>query len=123
MAELGAAAVGSLLVYFEESLQGVVPRAGSNLAAALDGARSRRAPLAEVARTGEDTLREVVGMPHSPRRSEAGILRPSRQVAELLAGTLQVPSTDRAAFVRYARGVAGHKSQVEDPNSEFRTQN
>src|SRR3712207_7457531 len=40
------------------------------------------------------------------RKIEAGILRPSRQVAELLAGTLQVPPADRPAFVRYARGAA-----------------
>ncbi|MCK6576736.1 MAG: tetratricopeptide repeat protein [Anaerolineae bacterium] len=35
---------------------------------------------------------------------ESGERRPSRQIAELLAAHLKIPATERAAFVRYARG-------------------
>jgi predicted ATPase/DNA-binding XRE family transcriptional regulator len=37
------------------------------------------------------------------RKIEAGTLRPSRQVAELLASVLEVPADERAEFVRLAR--------------------
>jgi len=37
------------------------------------------------------------------RKVEAGTLRPSRQVAELLASALEVPADERAEFVRLAR--------------------
>ena len=37
------------------------------------------------------------------RKFEAGDLRPSRPLAEALAGALQIPPEDRAAFVRFAR--------------------
>jgi predicted ATPase/DNA-binding XRE family transcriptional regulator len=39
----------------------------------------------------------------SIRKIESGILKPSRQVADLLAATLQVPEAERAAFVQWAR--------------------
>ena len=40
------------------------------------------------------------------RKIEAGVLRPSRQLAELLAGGLQVPDEEREAFMRFARTPA-----------------
>jgi predicted ATPase/DNA-binding XRE family transcriptional regulator len=40
------------------------------------------------------------------RKVEAGTLRPSRQVAELLASVLEVPMDERAEFVRLARAGA-----------------
>ena len=44
------------------------------------------------------------------RRLEADEMRPSKQLAELLAEHLDVPSTDRAAFVRFARMQPGADS-------------
>ncbi|MEO5952995.1 MAG: tetratricopeptide repeat protein [Chloroflexia bacterium] len=42
---------------------------------------------------------------------EAGLRRPSRQVAELLAGCLQVSPNERPAFVKWARGAS-----IEQPS-------
>ncbi|HJZ49636.1 MAG TPA: adenylate/guanylate cyclase domain-containing protein, partial [Roseiflexaceae bacterium] len=39
------------------------------------------------------------------RRLEADELRPSKQLAELLAQRLEIPPADRAAFVSFARGL------------------
>ncbi|MDQ2809456.1 MAG: helix-turn-helix domain-containing protein, partial [Chloroflexota bacterium] len=36
---------------------------------------------------------------------EAGALRPSKQLAELLAARLDVPPTDHPAFVQWARAM------------------
>lgn len=41
------------------------------------------------------------------RKIEAGALKPSRQLAEVLAEALQVPPDERPAFVRFARTEAG----------------
>jgi predicted ATPase len=41
------------------------------------------------------------------RKFEADELRPSRPLAEALAGALQIPPEDRAAFVRFARDTLG----------------
>ena len=41
------------------------------------------------------------------RKFEAGDLRPSRPLAGALAGALQIPPEDRAAFVRFARDTPG----------------
>jgi predicted ATPase/DNA-binding XRE family transcriptional regulator len=40
------------------------------------------------------------------RKIEAGVLRPSRQVAERIADIAELASAERAAFVTWARGVA-----------------
>src|SRR6476661_5841582 len=40
------------------------------------------------------------------RKFEAGERRPSKQVAERLAGSLDIPLEEQAAFVHFARGVA-----------------
>ena len=42
------------------------------------------------------------------RKIEAANLRPSQQMAEALANTLQIPATDRESFVHFARGLALH---------------
>src|SRR5262245_21321897 len=41
------------------------------------------------------------------RKFEADTLRPSRPLAEMLAGALQIAAEDRAAFVRFARDMPG----------------
>jgi WD40 repeat protein/transcriptional regulator with XRE-family HTH domain len=41
---------------------------------------------------------------------EAGTARPSRQLAELLAGALEIPAAERPAFVRLARSVSGQST-------------
>src|SRR4051794_23841750 len=38
---------------------------------------------------------------------EAGVRRPSRQIAERLAECLAIPAADRPAFLQLARGVPG----------------
>lgn len=38
------------------------------------------------------------------RKIESGERRPSRQLAELLAGALEIPTTDKPTFIRVARG-------------------
>src|SRR5688500_2033048 len=52
-----------------------------------------QATLSEQAGCAVDTLRRI----------EAGRLRPSRPVAELLADALEVPSEERERFVQWAR--------------------
>lgn len=47
--------------------------------------------------------RQVGCAPITIKKIEAGALRPSRQIAELLAHHLEVPPAERAAFVRLAR--------------------
>ena len=52
----------------------------------------------------QDQLAARVGCSISAiRKIEADERRPSRQVAELLADTLQIPTTDRATFLKVAR--------------------
>src|SRR5262245_61951434 len=45
------------------------------------------------------------------RKIEAGAVRPSRQVAELIAEALGVPPAERADFVSMARGSGAQGSQ------------
>ena len=52
-----------------------------------------QAQLAEAASCSVETIRKV----------ESGGLRPSRQLAELLAACLGVPPEERADFIRFAR--------------------
>src|SRR3954466_12437376 len=50
------------------------------------------------------TLGRLSGCSESSiRKIEAGTLKPSRQVADLLASSLQVPEEERSAFVQWAR--------------------
>jgi WD40 repeat protein/transcriptional regulator with XRE-family HTH domain len=51
--------------------------------------------LAELAGCATETIRKI----------EAGVLRPSKQIAERLADILNVPDAERAAFVRLARAA------------------
>ena len=55
--------------------------------------------------TQEALAKEVGCSVSSIRKIESGTLRPSRQVAELLAGALRISPEDRAAFVQYARNA------------------
>ena len=56
----------------------------------------------------QDELANRVGCSLSAiRKIEADERRPSRQVAELLADTLQIPGADRATFLKVARMELG----------------
>src|SRR5512142_1862964 len=53
----------------------------------------------------QEALARLVGCSHSAiRKIESGDRRPSRQIAELLAERLEIPSEQRALFLRSARG-------------------
>lgn len=52
------------------------------------------------------------------RKIEAGERRPSRQVADLMADHLKVPTEERRAFVEFARGLGDAPSYVEELSSE-----
>src|ERR1041385_6976891 len=48
------------------------------------------------------------------RKIEAGALKPSRQLAVLLADQLEVATDEQAAFVEYARGIT-HSLSLPQP--------
>src|SRR5690242_20945779 len=56
--------------------------------------------------TQEDLARQVGCSVATIRGVEQGGLRPSRQLATLVAAALEVPSAEQAAFILWARGVA-----------------
>jgi predicted ATPase/transcriptional regulator with XRE-family HTH domain len=47
------------------------------------------------------------------QKIEAGVRRPSRQVAQLIADFFRVPDSDRPAFVQFARGTSGISDRDE----------
>jgi predicted ATPase/transcriptional regulator with XRE-family HTH domain len=51
------------------------------------------------------------------QKIEAGIRRPSRQLAGLLAVSLQIPPEEQPGFVQWARGVAGPGAYTPPTNS------
>jgi WD40 repeat protein/transcriptional regulator with XRE-family HTH domain len=59
--------------------------------------------------TQEDLARQVGCSVATIRGLEQGGLRPSRQLATLVAAALEVPSAEQAAFVLWARGVAAQE--------------
>lgn len=65
-----------------------------------------QAALAQLVKVSPVTIRKI----------EHGMLRPSRQVAALLAGALDLPVDDHAAFVQFARSGARHR-HAADPRS------
>jgi peptide/nickel transport system substrate-binding protein len=68
----------------------------------------------------QEKLAEQVGCAVSTiRKIEAGVLRPSRQIAERLANQLELPPEERAAFLKAARAAprplhAPHSAQEDD---------
>jgi peptide/nickel transport system substrate-binding protein len=68
----------------------------------------------------QEKLAEQVGCAVSTiRKIEAGVLRPSRQIAERLANQLELPPEERAAFLKAARAAphphpAPHSAQEPD---------
>src|SRR3712207_6452422 len=65
----------------------------------------------------QDELARRVGYAVSTiRKIEAGVLRPSRQMAERLADQLELTGEEQAAFVRALRSQS-HKQQVQPPDS------
>ncbi|MEO8289039.1 MAG: helix-turn-helix domain-containing protein, partial [Chloroflexota bacterium] len=61
--------------------------------------------------TQEELAREVGCSVATIRGMEQGGLRPSRQLAQLVAAALEVPTEEQAAFVLLARGVAARQEQ------------
>src|SRR4051812_42123447 len=60
------------------------------------------------------TLGHLAGCSQSSiRKIEAGTLKPSRQVADLLAVSLQVPEEERPAFVQWARSGPGARPPAQ----------
>jgi predicted ATPase/transcriptional regulator with XRE-family HTH domain len=57
--------------------------------------------------TQEDLAERLGCSVWSIQKIEVGTRRPSRQVAELLAGYFDIPDGERAAFLQFARGLAG----------------
>src|SRR5690242_4883577 len=55
--------------------------------------------------TQEDLARQVGCAVVTIKKIEADALRPSKQVAELLAEAVGIPANERAAFVRLARAT------------------
>ncbi|MEO6458776.1 MAG: helix-turn-helix transcriptional regulator, partial [Chloroflexia bacterium] len=55
----------------------------------------------------QEQLGERIGCsPDSVRKFEAGTRRPSRQIADLLAGCFNVPPDEVELFARFARGMS-----------------
>jgi predicted ATPase/DNA-binding XRE family transcriptional regulator len=66
----------------------------------------------------QEELSERIGCSYiAIRKIEAGVRRPSRQVAELLADLFKVPAEERAAFMVYARGRQEGGARGEDGES------
>jgi WD40 repeat protein/DNA-binding XRE family transcriptional regulator len=64
----------------------------------------------------QDELARQVGCSIATIRGvEQGTLRPSRQLAELIAAALEVPSGEIPAFVQWARGVLARPGAAEIP--------
>ena len=64
----------------------------------------------------QDELARQVGCSIATIRGvEQGTLRPSRQLAELIAAALEVPSGEIPAFVQWARGVLSKPGSAEMP--------
>ncbi|HET8670320.1 MAG TPA: helix-turn-helix transcriptional regulator, partial [Candidatus Saccharimonadales bacterium] len=53
--------------------------------------------------TQEELAQRVGCAAETIRKIEADVRRPSRQIAERLAESLEIPESDRAAFVKAAR--------------------
>src|SRR6478672_6758611 len=56
--------------------------------------------------TQEELARQVGCSVATIRGMEQGGLRPSRQLAQLVAAALEIPSEEQAAFTQWARGAA-----------------
>src|SRR4051812_28422784 len=67
--------------------------------------------------TQESLARQVGCAVVTIKKIEADTLRPSRQIAELLAEALQIPIDERAGFVRLARATPRGDSPVSPPQA------
>jgi non-specific serine/threonine protein kinase len=71
--------------------------------------------------TQESLAAQIGCAPVTLRKLEAGVRRPSKQVAERLAGALGIPPGEQAAFIAYARaaspGEAGPRPGLAAPNA------
>src|SRR5262245_48154117 len=69
----------------------------------------------------QEALAESVGCAVSTvRKIESGVLRPSRQMAELLAERLELPPDERTAFIKAARIVlSADRSAPPAPSADI----
>ena len=56
----------------------------------------------ELGLTQGDLARRISYSPETVRKIEAGVLRPSRQLADLLSVPLEVPEKQHSAFLAFA---------------------
>src|SRR3954466_8888467 len=61
--------------------------------------------------TQEELARQVGCSVATIRGMEQGVLHPSRQLAQLVAEALEIPSEEQAAFTMWARGAAARQEQ------------
>lgn len=67
--------------------------------------------------TQDELARQVGYARDTLRKIEAGVRRPSRQAAEILADHLHIPAGDRAAFIAFARGAEFSHWRLALPSS------
>src|SRR5688572_12059216 len=48
------------------------------------------------------------------RRIEAGALKPSKELAQILLEKLGIPEAEREAWIRFARGLSGFPEKLPD---------
>jgi predicted ATPase/DNA-binding XRE family transcriptional regulator len=65
--------------------------------------------------TREDLAERLSCSPETIYKIEAGTRHPSRQIAELIAGFLGVPTDERELFIAFARGQGGARGSEEHP--------
>ena len=56
----------------------------------------------EIDLTQGDVARRINYSPETVRKIEAGVLKPSKQIADLLSGALEIPDERHAAFLAFA---------------------
>ena len=62
--------------------------------------------------TQADLARRIAYSPETIRKIEAGVLKPSKQIADLLAGQLELLPEQHSAFVAFATGTGAPKPQA-----------
>ena len=65
--------------------------------------------------TEEELARKAHYSTVAIHRVETGSLRPSREMADALAGALEIPAVDRPAFLSFARGVSARRRTDDLP--------
>jgi predicted ATPase/tetratricopeptide (TPR) repeat protein/DNA-binding XRE family transcriptional regulator len=69
--------------------------------------------------TQDELARRIGYAGDTLRKLETGARRPSRQAADLLAGHLHIPISDREAFIAFARGAEYHRWHLTLPSTSL----